>query len=149
MAAIFYPAVMERGDGSGFAVWFPDWPDVVAASLSQAEAVALAERALATAAEGKTERGEPLPAPSDWDSFELPADCDLVVRLAIKLTPPDVSERVNVYLPKSLIEQVDRAAAEWGMSRSSFFGFAVKHVFQETPAEMWKAVRSAVAQRRR
>jgi Ribbon-helix-helix protein, copG family len=31
---------------------------------------------------------------------------------------------VNVYLPKSLIERVDRRAAELGMSRSSFFGLA-------------------------
>jgi hypothetical protein len=31
----------------------------------------------------------------------------------------------NVYLPKSLIGRVDRRAAEFGMSRSSFFGFAV------------------------
>jgi predicted RNase H-like HicB family nuclease len=149
VTAIFYPAVMERGEGSSFAIWLPDWPGVVAASLSQAETVAIAERALAAAAEGKVERGEPMPAPSDWDAFELPADCDLVVRLALKLTPPDISERVNVYLPKSLIEQVDRAAAEWGMSRSSFFGLAVRHVVHESPAEMWNAVRTAIAQRRR
>jgi hypothetical protein len=31
---------------------------------------------------------------------------------------------VNVYLPKSLITRIDRHAAEMGMSRSSFFGFA-------------------------
>ena len=149
MTAVFYTAVMERGEGSSFAIWLPDWPGVVAASLSQAETIAMVERALATAAEGKVERGETMPFPSDWDAFELPRDCDLVVRLAIKLTPPDISERVNVYLPKSLIEQVDRAAAEWGMSRSSFFGLAVKHVFHENSAEMWKAVRTAIAQRRR
>jgi metal-responsive CopG/Arc/MetJ family transcriptional regulator len=31
---------------------------------------------------------------------------------------------VNIYLPKSLIERVDRRAAELGMSRSNYFGFA-------------------------
>jgi len=149
MTAILYPAVMERGEGSSFAIWLPDWPGVVAASLSQSETVAMAERALATAAEGRVERGESMPSPCDWDAFELPADCDLVVRLAIKLTPPDISERVNVYLPKSLIEQVDKVAAEWGMSRSSFFGLAVKHVLHESPGEMWKAVRTTIALRRR
>jgi predicted RNase H-like HicB family nuclease len=148
MTAIFYPAVLERGEGSSFAVWLPDWPGVVGASLSQAEAVAMAERALATAAEGKVERGEPMPDPSGWDSFEIPVDCDLVVRIAIKLTPPDVSERVNVYLPRSLIEQVDRAAAEWGMSRSSFFGLAVKQAFSAGSYEMWAAMRTVIAQRR-
>jgi len=148
MSAILYPAVLERGEGSTFAIWLPDWPGVVAGGLSQAEAVAKAERALAIAAEEKAERGEPMSSPSEWDSFAIPADCDIVVRLAIKLTPPDVSERVNVYLPKSLIEQVDKAAAEWGMTRSSFFGLAVKQVLHEAPSEMWNAIRLAIAQRR-
>src|SRR4051794_19844155 len=110
MSAIFYPAVMERGEGDTFAVWFPDWPGIVAGGLSQSEAMGKAERALALAAEEMAEHGTPMPQPSDWEGFEAPSDCNLVVRFALKLTPPDVSERVNVYLPKSLIEQVDRSA---------------------------------------
>ena len=46
----------------------------------------------------------------------------------IGATPPDPSERVNVYLPKSLIERVDRLAAERGMNRSSFFGMAASQM---------------------
>ena len=132
MSAIFYPAVMERGEGGAYAVWFPDWPGVVAAARTQSDAMAKAEGALTLAAEEMVERGRPMPAPSDWDAFEVPSDCDLVVRFATRLTPPDVSERVNVYLPKSLIEQVDEVAAAWGMSRSSFFGLAVKRVLMKT-----------------
>jgi predicted RNase H-like HicB family nuclease len=137
---------MERGDGSSFAIWLPDWPGVVGGGLSQADAIAKAERALALAAEARIERGEKMPTASDWDAFAVPEDCDLVTRLAIKLTPPDISERVNVYLPKSLIEQVDRAATDWGMTRSSFFGLAVKSLLYETPSDMWKAIRLAIAQ---
>jgi predicted RNase H-like HicB family nuclease len=148
MSAILYPAVLERGEGESFAIWLPDWPDVVVANRSQAEAVARAERALSIAAEGKVERGEPMPKPSDWNAFDLPADCNLVVRLAIKVTPPDKSERVNVYLPKSLIEQVDKVAAEWGMSRSSLFGLAVKQLVYGEPTEMWKAIQTALSERR-
>jgi predicted RNase H-like HicB family nuclease len=128
MSALFYPAILERGEGGTFAVWFPDWPGVVAGGRTQSDAMSKAEAALATAAEQRVEMGRPMPEPSDWDACDIPADCDLVVRFATRLTPPDISERVNVYLPKSLIEQVDRAAAAWGMSRSSFFGFAVKRV---------------------
>ena len=46
---------------------------------------------------------------------------------------PDPSERVNVYLPKSLIGQIDRRAAELGMSRSSFFGFAATTALTRYP----------------
>jgi predicted RNase H-like HicB family nuclease len=148
MSAILYPAVLERGEGESFAIWLPDWPDVVVADRSQEDTVAKAERALSIAAEGIVERGELMPKPSDWNAFHVPADCDLVVRLAIKVTPPDKSERVNVYLPRSLIEQVDKVAAEWGMSRSSLFGLAVKQMIYGEPAEMWKAVQTALSQRR-
>jgi hypothetical protein len=53
----------------------------------------------------------------------LPKGCDFLAYFC-QGGPADPSERVNVYLPKSLIGQIDRRAAELGMSRSSFFGLA-------------------------
>jgi predicted RNase H-like HicB family nuclease len=125
MRAVFYPAVLERGEGGAYAIWFPDFPDVVAGAASQDEAMAKAEALLAEAAEELALAGKLLPAPSDLDNFDIPPDCDLVVRFAVRVTPPDLSERVNVYLPKSLIERVDVQAALMGMSRSSYFGWAL------------------------
>ncbi|HTK36789.1 MAG TPA: type II toxin-antitoxin system HicB family antitoxin [Caulobacteraceae bacterium] len=125
MRAVFYPAVLERGEGGAYAIWFPDFPDVVAGAASQDEAMAKAEALLAEAAEALALDGKLLPPPSDLDGFDLPDDCDLVVRFAVRVTPPDLSERVNVYLPKSLIERVDAQAAVMGMSRSSYFGWAL------------------------
>jgi hypothetical protein len=40
---------------------------------------------------------------------------------------------VNVYLPKSLIGRIDRRAAEFGMSRSSFFGLAASTALVHFP----------------
>jgi predicted RNase H-like HicB family nuclease len=125
MRAVFYPAVLERGEGGAYAIWFPDFPDVVAGASSQDQAMAKAETLLAEAAEALALDGKLLPAPSDLDGFDVPDDCDLVVRFAVRVTPPDLSERVNVYLPKSLIERIDAQAALMGMSRSSYFGWAL------------------------
>ena len=125
MRAVFYPAVLERGEGEAFAIWFPDFPDIVAGDTSQSGAMAKAEAILAEAAEDLALQGKAMPEPSDLDAFDIPADCDLVVRFAVRVTPPDLSERVNVYLPKSLIERVDERAATLGMSRSSYFGWAL------------------------
>ena len=125
MRAVFYPAVLERGEGEAYAIWFPDFPGVVAGAVSQAEAMAKAEAVLAEAAEELALDGKALPIPSDLDGFDIPNDCDLVVRFAVRVTPPDLSERVNVYLPKSLIERIDARAALMGMSRSSYFGWAL------------------------
>lgn len=125
MAQRFYPAVLERGAGETFAVWFPDFPGVVAGARAQDEAMAKAEKALAEAVQDMADHERGLPQPSALDRIALPKGCDLVAVFMLGVSPPNPSERVNVYLPKSLIERADREAAELGMSRSSYFGLAV------------------------
>ena len=124
MAQRFYPAVLERGPKLTFAVWFPDFLDCVVAARSQEEAMSKAQEALARAVVGLYEHGHTMPEPTPFDRIAIPKGCDLVTLFALGVDPPDPSERVNVYLPKSLLERVDRRAADLGMSRSSYFGFA-------------------------
>jgi len=119
----FYPAVLERGDKDTFAVWFPDFPDCVIARRSQEDAIARAEEALARAVEASAEQDKPLPAPTPPDRIAKPKKLLAIVMIGV--TPPDPSERVNIYLPKSLIQRADARAAELGMSRSSYFGYAI------------------------
>ncbi len=94
------------------------------AGKSQEETIEKAEHALAQAVDGLAEQGRALPEPTPIEQIALPRGCDLVAYFIVGVDPPDPSERVNVYLPKSLIGQIDRRAAELGMSRSSFFGLA-------------------------
>jgi predicted RNase H-like HicB family nuclease len=133
----FYPAVLERDENGYFGLWFPDFPGCVAAGKSQEEAMAKGQDVLALAMQERAERDAALPAPTPVEAIDIPADCDFVTFVAVGATPPDPSERVNIYLPKSLIERVDRTAADWGMSRSSFFGLAVTRLisnFASAPA---------------
>ena len=125
MAQRFYPAVLERGPKQTFAVWFPDFLDCVVAARSQEEAMAKAQGALARAVVELYERGRTMPEPTPFDKIKIPKECDLITLFALGVDPPDPSERVNIYLPKRLLERVDRRSAELGMSRSSYFGFAV------------------------
>ncbi|MGH6872017.1 MAG: type II toxin-antitoxin system HicB family antitoxin [Rhizomicrobium sp.] len=122
----FYPAVLERAGKGAFGVWFPDFPDCVAAGASQEDAIARAEHALARAIDAWSERDRPLPQPSPVETVTTPKG--FVAFILVGVEPPDPSERVNVYLPKSLIAKADARAAELGMSRSSFFGFALSLV---------------------
>jgi predicted RNase H-like HicB family nuclease len=119
-----YPAVLERGPKGTFGAWFPDFPGCVAAGKSQEETIEKAENTLAQAVDLLFEHGRPLPQPTPIERIALPKGCDLLAYFMVGVDPPDPSERVNVYLPKSLIGRVDRRAAELGMSRSSFFGLA-------------------------
>jgi predicted RNase H-like HicB family nuclease len=121
----FYPAVLERGTNQTFGVWFPDFPRCVAGGTSQEQAMARAQEALAQAVQSLVERERELPQPTAFEKIAVPKDCDLVAFFAVGVEPPDPSERVNIYLSKSLIARADRRAAEFGMSRSSFFGYAI------------------------
>src|SRR5689334_24575584 len=124
MVQKFYPAVLERGAKGALAVWFPDFPDAVAAARTQEEVMARAQEALSDAVIALYERGKSLPEPTPFERITLPKDCNLITLVALGADPPDSSERVNIYLPKNLLERVDRRAAEFGMSRSSYFGVA-------------------------
>ncbi len=119
-----YPAVLERGPKGAFGAWFPDFPGCVAGGRSHEQTIERAENALAQAVDRMFEHGRPLPAPTSIARIVLPKGCDFLAYFIVGVDPPDPSERVNVYLPKSLIGQVDKRAAELGMSRSSFFGLA-------------------------
>jgi predicted RNase H-like HicB family nuclease len=123
MAQKFYPAVLERGPKNTYAVWFPDFPDCVAAGRSQEEAIEKAQRELAIAVDAMAEHDRKLPEPTAFE--RIPKNTSFIAFFVIAVSPPDPSERVNIYLPKSLIDRADKRAAELGMSRSSFFGFAV------------------------
>jgi predicted RNase H-like HicB family nuclease len=131
-----YPAVLERGPKGTFGAWFPDFPGCVAGGKSQEEAIEKAENTLAQAVDVLAEHGRSLPQPTPIERIVLPKSCDLLAYFIVGVDPPDPSERVNVYLPKSLIGRVDRRAAELGMSRSSFFGLAATTALIRFPGQV-------------
>ncbi|HTW35916.1 MAG TPA: type II toxin-antitoxin system HicB family antitoxin [Rhizomicrobium sp.] len=131
MAKRFYPAVLEKGAKGAFGAWFPDFPDCVVAGRSQEEAIEEAEIGLWRVVRTFAEGDKPLPEPTAFDKIVLPKGSRFVAFFAVGVEPPDPSERVNIYLPKSLIARTDKRAAELGMSRSSFFGLAVSAMIDQ------------------
>jgi predicted RNase H-like HicB family nuclease len=131
-----YPAVLERGPRGprgALGAWFPDFPGCVAGGRSQEEAIERAEGALARAVDGMAEQGRALPEPTPIEQIALPKGADVVAYFIVGVDPPDPSERVNVYLPKSLVARIDKRATEFGMSRSSFFGLAATIALDWSP----------------
>ena len=131
MAKLYYPAVLERDEDGVFGVRFPDFPGCVAAAVDQQQAIAKAHEALANAVQSVAERDGALPAPTPFEDVETPEDIDVVAIIAVGVTPPNPSERVNVYLPKNLIERIDARAEDMGMSRSSLIGFALSRLLSD------------------
>ena len=125
MTRRFYPAVLERGPKRSFGVWFPDFPDCVVGATSQEETLERAQSALAREVGTLAEHEKPLPDPTPIEKIDIPEGCDFIAVMVVGVEWPDVSERVNVYLPRKLIERADKRASELGMNRSSFFGLAL------------------------
>jgi predicted RNase H-like HicB family nuclease len=149
MSKRLYPAVLERGEHEVLGVWFPDFPGCVAGGKDQDEALGRAEIALEQAVEALLERGLSLPEPTAFDAIKIPRGCKVVTLMALPVTPPELSERVNVYLPKRLIERVDSLADQRGMSRSSLFGLAVSRLLDQPGLILFPEAAALLAKRRR
>jgi predicted RNase H-like HicB family nuclease len=145
MTKRFYPAVLEKGAKGTFGVWFPDFPDCVVAGRSQEEAIAKAEIELSAAADTLAERDATLPVPTPFEAIVLPKGCRFVAYFVVGVEPPNPSERVNIYLPKNLLARADQAAAQLGMSRSSFFGLAISSIVGLNVADVSMRYKAALA----
>ena len=133
MSKRYYPAVIEPSEGGTIAVWFPDFLDCVAAASTQEAALQKAERALQMAVSRMAEENRQLPLPCNMETIKLPKACSVTAFALIGVELPDPSERVNVYLPRSLLAEADGYAATFGMSRSSFFGLAISIMLGRRP----------------
>ncbi|MGC8534022.1 MAG: type II toxin-antitoxin system HicB family antitoxin [Rhizomicrobium sp.] len=131
----YYPAVIEHTEPGTTAVWFPDFPDCVAAASNQDMAMQKAERALRMTVDKLAEDGTALPTPSSMETIPLPGTCNVVAFALVGVDLPDPSERVNVYLPRSLLAEADNYAEALGMSRSSFFGLAISIMMGRLPSQ--------------
>jgi predicted RNase H-like HicB family nuclease len=127
MAEKTYAAMFEPTEG-GFGISFPDLPGCVSFGTDLDDGVRQAREALSLHLEGMAEDGESLPDQSDYrEMVNNPENPPHVVWALITVEAPDAADRVNVYLPRSLLERVDRYVAEHApMNRSTFFGEAAR-----------------------
>lgn len=128
MAKRTYAAMLEPTD-TGFGVSFPDLPGCVSFGDSMDEAVANAHEALALHLEGMVEDGERLPVPSHMGDLLVATGTPLnIVWAAISVEDPEKGERVNVYLPKSLLERMETFGERHGVdNRSTFLRLAARY----------------------
>lgn len=121
-----YIALIHKESSSDFGVSFPDFPGCVTAGRTLDEARDLAAEALAFHIEGLLEDGVVLPEPSSLDSVMTERENQDAVAIVVDAPVPR-TVRVNVTMPKDVLEKLDAAARARGMSRSGFLVHAVRH----------------------
>ena len=131
MITYYIAGLIKENDGSGYSVYFPDVPNVCAGGTSVQEAIQHATDGLYVAMRGIAEDRQEIPVPSDMAAViekvkaeraldNLPYPDDAVYQY---IPAPDVNMvpvRVNVTIPKSVLEEIDRNAKLVGMTRSGF-----------------------------
>ncbi|HAP99952.1 MAG TPA: CopG family transcriptional regulator, partial [Rhodospirillum rubrum] len=122
--------VYKRQDlDSDYGVSFPDFPGCVSGGETVAEAITMAEDALALHLEGLAEAGQPIADPTPADAV---VDAPEVNRVALVMIPadrPGRMVRVNVTLEEGLLARIDRTAGPRG--RSAFLAQAADRALRQ------------------
>jgi predicted RNase H-like HicB family nuclease len=127
----YYPALLHHhAADADYGVTFPNFPGCVSCGDTQQEAIEMAHEALQLHVKGMTEDGETLPEPYPVDG--IPEDpelqTDIVAVALIGAVIPRPPKRVNISMDEALLEEIDRGAYAYGMSRSSFLAEASRRL---------------------
>lgn len=123
-----YIAVIHKEKDSDYGASFPDLPGVIAVAEKLEDLRGLAQEALALHLEGMAEDGQELPSPSSLEAIAGNPDHSDAAALIVIAAPETgrPSVRVNITLPDTMLDRIDRRAAELGMTRSGFLLQAAK-----------------------
>jgi predicted RNase H-like HicB family nuclease len=119
-----YPIAIESGSGNtAFGVVVPDLPGCFSAGDSLDEAVSGAEEAAAAWIDAALDAGETVPVASSLETLRQNAAYAGWTFGVISLDPAlldDTIERVNISLPRRVLQRLDALARSAGESRSGF-----------------------------
>lgn len=125
-----YIALVHKDAASDYGVSFPDFPGCISAGETYEKALHNAVEALAAHVDLMRKDGDPIPAPRDLPAIREAEDwidwTDATVTM-IPLIPMDgAAVRLNISLDSALLDEIDRAAAAIGMSRSAYLARAAR-----------------------
>lgn len=118
-----YPIAIEPGtDKTAFGVVVPDLPGCFSAGDTLDEALAAAEEAVAAWIDAALDAGEAVPPPSSLDALRANPDFAGWSFGVITIDPAlldDTVVRVNITLPRRVLERLDAQARAAGSTRSA------------------------------
>jgi predicted RNase H-like HicB family nuclease len=128
----FYTAIIEKAK-DGFGVFFPDLPGCTSFGRTVEEAAANAYTAAQAHVAVSQEYGDTIPAPRAPDAIPAERGAKEKARLLIPVEVADELVRVNISLPATALEALDRTAKELSLSRSGAIAYLALE--KETPAK--------------
>lgn len=132
-----YVALVHKDKDSDYGVSFPDFPGCISAGTTIDDALSNAIEALAFHVEGLVADGDLIPKPrsievirKDKTLRDVTADATFVYVPLIQ--DRGTARRINVSLDPGLLEAIDEAAKDRGMTRSAFLSSAARRELAES-----------------
>ena len=122
MRKLYYPAFVDKDEGSDFGVSFPDFPGCVSAGESVEDALIGAQEALAGHVALMLADGDTLPKASALEEVAAAREASTVAVTLIPVVLPGRARRVNVTLDEALLEEIDQISN----NRSGFLAEAAR-----------------------
>lgn len=132
-----YVALIHKDKNSSYGVSFPDFPGCISAGSSIDAAMSNAVEALALHVEGLLADGDPIPEARSVEAIRKDKSLGDVVADATFAYVPLIQDRgsarrINISLDPGLIEAIDEAAKDRGMTRSAFLSTAARRELAES-----------------
>lgn len=116
-----YAVVIHKDADSDYGVTVPDLPGCFTAGRTLDEALAMAKEAIELHLEGLIEEGEVLPRPGTIEQHKEAPDYTGGTWAVVSIDAADLrvrAQRVNITIPKRILEAVDRFAKAENETRS-------------------------------
>jgi predicted RNase H-like HicB family nuclease len=132
-----YPIWIHKDRKSLYGVSVPDLPGCFSSGSTFDEAVAMAREAIELHLEGMIEDGEAIPDASEMESLWRDKNFAGGAWASVSIDPsklPLKAERVNITMPRRILDAVDRFAAQHDETRSGLLLKAVtQHIAMSRP----------------
>lgn len=127
-----FVAVIEKDPNSAFGVWFPDVEGCFSAGETLDEAITNASQALRQHCEALESAGRSISKARSIEVLQREKEVRNAIRSgAVLFAVPLLADagrtvRLNITLDKALIDEIDAAATERGLTRSAFLAQAAR-----------------------
>jgi predicted RNase H-like HicB family nuclease len=150
MDVMQYVIVIHKDKNSDYGVTVPDLPGCFSAGRTIEEAVASAQEAIELHLEGLIEEGQAIPQPRTIEHHQSNPDYKGGVWALVYIDPSSLrleAQRVNITMPRRVLEAVDRYVQAHGETRSGFLTQAATAMIGQTSAPAHRAATPSILKR--
>lgn len=121
-----YIALIHKEEDSDYGVSFPDFPGCISAGETIEQAKIMAQEAVINHINLLREMKQHIPAPASLEEIMSCPENRSAIAFLVEV-PSDHIVRVNITLPKDILNIIDRRARRLNLSRSAFLAEAGLH----------------------